>query len=227
MESGIQHKKSRIALAIGIQYQESGIPDVESRIQHCLGFPYMGQKLLYNCKLHLFLLILGCDLILGHTVDRDLLLLIQHEVRDLVKECNAIKSQMIEHHERLGAMEEKLQEAAADNRSKEVEKVLERLLSFEAQISIRIQTLEDEVDQLKQTQTVTTHEVALLKHSHTKTADEVELLKHSHTKTADEVELLKHSHAETAAKVDQLGQEIGQELKSLITQNEKIGKLSL
>ena len=213
MESGIQHKKFRIALAIGIQYQESGTPDVESRIQHCLGFPYMGQKLLYNCKLHLFLLILGCDLILGHAVDKDLLLLIQYEVRDLVKECNAIKSQMIEHHERLGAMEEKLQEAAAENRSKEVEKVLERLLSFEAQISIRIQTLEDEVDQLKQTQTVTTHEV--------------ELLKHSHTKTADEVELLKHSHAETAAKVDQLGQEIGQELKSLITQNEKIGKLSL
>ena len=148
---------------------------------------------------------------MGHAVDKDLLLLIQYEVRDLVKECNAIKSQMIEHHERLGALEEK--EAAAENRSKEVEKVLDKLLSFKAQISIRIQTLEDEVDQLKQTQTVTTHEV--------------ELLKHSHTKTADEVELLKHSHAETAAKVDQLGQEIGQELKSLITQNEKIGKLSL
>ena len=186
---------------------------MESRIQHCLGFPYMGQKLLYNCTLHLSLLILGCDLILGHVVDKDLLLLIQYEVRDLVKEYNAIKSQMIEHHERLEAMEEKQQEAAAENRSKEVEKVLERLLSFEAQISIRIQTLEDEVDQLKQTQIVTTHEV--------------ELLKHSHTKTADEVEFLKHSHAETAAKVDQLGQEIGQELKSLITQNEKIGKLSL
>ena len=176
---------------------------------------------------------------MGHAVDKDLLRLIQYEVRDLVKGYTAIKSQMIEHHERLGALEEK--EAAAENRSKEVEKVLERLLSFEAQISIRIQTLEDEVDQLKQTQTVTTHEVELLKHSHTKTADEVELLKHSHTKTADEVELLKHSHtktadevellkhshAETAAKVDQLGQEIGQELKSLITQNEKIGKLSL
>ena len=148
---------------------------------------------------------------MGHAVDKDLLRLLQYEVRDLVKGYNAIKSQMIEHHERLGALEEK--EAAAENRSKEVEKVLEKLLSFKAQISIRIQTLEDEVDQLKQTQTVTTHEV--------------ELLKHSHTKTADEVELLKHSHAETAAKVDQLGQEIGQELKSLITQNEKIGKLSL
>ena len=134
---------------------------------------------------------------MGHAVDKDLLRLIQYEVRDLVKGYNAIKSQMIEHHECLRALEEK--EAAAENRSKEVEKVLERLLSFEAQISIRIQTLKDEVDQLKKTQTVTTHEV----------------------------ELLKHSHAETAAKVDQLGQEIGQELKSLITQNEKIGKLSL
>ena len=172
---------------------------------------------------------------MGHAVDKDLLLLIQYEVRDLVKECNAVKSQMIEHHERLRALEEKLQEAPTENRSEEIEKVLERLVSFEAEISIRLQTLEDQVDQLEQTQTVTTHEVELLKHSHTKTADEVELLKHSHTKTADEVELLMHSHNETAAKVDKLllaqkcnvVEEIGQELKSLITQNEKIGKPSL
>ena len=144
---------------------------------------------------------------MGHAVDKDLLLLIQYEVRDLVKECNAVKSQMIEHHERLRALEEKLQEAPTENRSEEIEKVLERLVSFEAEISIRLQTLEDQVDQLEQTQTVTTHEV----------------------------ELLKHSHKETAAKVDKLllaqkcnvVEEIGQELKSLITQNEKIGKLSL
>ena len=139
---------------------------------------------------------------MGHAVDKDLLLLIQYEVRDLVKGYNAMKSQMIEHHERLGALEEK--EAVTENRSKEVEKVLQRLLSFEAQISIRIQTLEDEVEQLKQTQTVTTHEVELLKHSHTKTAGEVELLKHSHTKTADEVELLKYSHTKTVDKVELL-----------------------
>ena len=170
---------------------------------------------------------------MGHAVDKGLLLLIQYEVRDLVKEFNAIKLQMIQHHERLRAMEKKLQEAAAENRSREIEKVLERLLSFEAQISIRLQTLEEKFDQLEQTHTVTADEVELLKQSHTKTADEVELLKHSHTKTADEVELLKHSHRETAAKVDQLGQkcnvveEIGQELKSLITQNKRIGKLSL
>lgn len=156
---------------------------------------------------------------MGPAVDKDLLLLIQYEVRDLVKEYNAIKSQMIEHRERLGAPEEK--DAAAENRSKEVEKVLERLLSFEAQISKRLQTLEEKVDQQEQTLAVTTHEV--------------ELQKQSHTKTANELELVKHSHTETAAKVDKLllarkcnvGEEIGQELKSLITQNEKIGKLSL
>ena len=189
MESGIQHKKSRIALAIGIQYQKSGIPDVESRIQDCLGFPYMGRKLLYNCKLHLFLLILGCDLILGHAVDKDLLLLIQYEVRDLVKGCNAVRSQMIEHHERLGALEEK--EAAAENRSKEAEKVLEKLLSFKAQISIWLQTLEEKVDLLERTHTVTVHQVE-----------------------------------EVTAKVDRLGKEYN-ELKNLITQSERIGKLSL
>ena len=72
---------------------------------------------------------------MGHAVDKDLLRLIQYEVRDLVKECNAIKSQMIEHHERLGALEEKLQEAVPESKSEEIEKVLEKLLSFEAGLS--------------------------------------------------------------------------------------------
>ena len=141
---------------------------------------------------------------MGHAVDKDLLLLLQYEVRDLVKECNAIKLQMIQHHERLRAMEEKLREAAAENGSKEIKKVLERLLSFEGQISIRLQTLEEKFDQLEQTHTMTANEVELLKHSYTRTADEVKLLKHSHTKTADEVELLKHSHTKTADEVELL-----------------------
>ena len=54
LESGIQFKESGILLTIGIQnpsstdkdsriqYLESGIQDVESRIQDCLGFPYKG-----------------------------------------------------------------------------------------------------------------------------------------------------------------------------------------
>ena len=208
---------------------------------------------------------------MGHAVDRDLLCLVQDEVKDLIKDYNTINSQLnvhnkqiaqlevnvatlkdqderketrlVEHHKRLEALEEKLQEES-ENRSKEITKVLERLVSFEAQLSIRLQVVEGKVEQLEQTQTKTDDrvgqleqrqtntvcQVELLKHSHTKTADEVDLLKHSHTKTADEVELLKRSQTETAAKANQLDQRcaeverIGLQLK---TQKDKPGKLCL
>ena len=212
---------------------------------------------------------------MGHAVDRDLLCLVQDEVKDLIKDYNTIHSQLnlhnkqiaqlevnvatltdqdqrketrlVEHHKRLEALEEKLHvqpQEAAENRSEEIKKVVERLVSFEAQLSIRLQVVEEKVERLEQTQTNTVCQVELLKDSHTKTADEVELLKHSHTKTADEVELLKHSHTkaadevqllkqsqtETAAKADQLDQRcaeverIGLQLK---TQKDKPGKLCL
>ena len=208
---------------------------------------------------------------MGHAVDRDLLCLVQDEVKDLIKDYNTIDSQLnlhnkqiaqlqrnvatltalyerkdmslVEHHKRPQTLEEKLQEES-ENRSEEITKVLKRLVSCEAQLSIRFQVVEEKVEQLEQTQTKTDDRVAqleqsqtntvcqveLLKHSHTKTADEVELLKHSHTKTADEVERLKQSQTETAAKADQLDQRcaevetIGLQLK---TQKDKPGKLCL
>ena len=210
---------------------------------------------------------------MGHAVDRDLLCLVQDEVKDLIKDYNTIHSQLnlhnkqiaqlevnvatlkdqdqrketrlVEHHKRLEALEENLHvQQAAEIRSEEIGKVLKRLMSFKTQLSIRLQTVEEKVDQLEQTQTKTDDrvgqleqsqtntvcQVELLKHSHTKTADEVELLKHSHTKTADEVQLLKQSQTETAAKADQLDQRcaeverIGLQLK---TQKNKPGKLCL
>ena len=208
---------------------------------------------------------------MGHAVDRDLLCLVQDEVKDLIKDYNTINSQLnlhnkqiaqlevnvatlkdqderketrlVEHHKRLEALEEKPQEES-EIRSEEIAKVLERLVSLEAQLSIRLQVVEEKVEQLEQTQTKTDDrvgqleqsqtntvcQVELLKHSHTKTADEVDLLKHSHTKTADEVELLKRSQTETAAKANQLDQRcaeverIGLQLK---TQKDKPGKLCL
>ena len=184
---------------------------------------------------------------MGHSLDRDLLCLVQDEVKDLIKDYSTIHSQLnvhnkhiaqlevnvatltdqdqrketrlVEHHKRLEALEEKLHvQQAAEIRSEEIGKVLKRLMSFETQLSIRLQTVEEKVDQLEQTQTKTNVKVGqleqsqtntvcqveLLKNSHTKTADEVELLKHSHTKTADEVELLKHSHTKTADEVELL-----------------------
>ena len=188
---------------------------------------------------------------MGHAVDRDLICLVQDEVKDLIKDYNTIHSQLnlhnkqiaqlevnvatltdqdqrketrlVEHHKRLEALEEKLHvQQAAETRSEEIGKVLKRLMSFKTQLSIRLQTVEEKVDQLEQTQmktddrvgqleqgqTNTICQVELLKNSHTKTADEVELLKHSHTKTADEVELLQHSHTKTADEVELLSDEV-------------------
>ena len=185
---------------------------------------------------------------MGHAVYRDVLCLVQDEVKDLIKDYNTIHSQLnlhnkqiaqlevnvatlkdqdqrketrlVEHHKRLEALEEKLQEES-ENRIKEIAKVLERLVSFEAQLSIRLQVVEEKVERLEQTQTSIVFQVELLKDSHTKTADEVELL-------SDEVQLLKKSQTETAAKTDQLDQRcaeverIGLQLK---TQKDKPGKL--
>lgn len=49
MESGNKPQGIQIPLKIGIQNprstdKESGILSVESRIQNCVGFPYMGRK---------------------------------------------------------------------------------------------------------------------------------------------------------------------------------------
>ena len=180
---------------------------------------------------------------------------LQRNVATLIDQFERREARLVEHHKRLETqLEEKLHvqpQEAAEYRSEEIKKVVERLVSFEAQLSIRLQVVEEKVEQLEQTQTKTDDrvgqleqsqtntvcQVELLKHSHTKTADKVELLKHSHTKTADEVELLsdevellKHRQTETAAKADQLDQRcaeverIGLQLK---TQKDKPGKLCL
>ena len=201
---------------------------------------------------------------MGHAVDRDLLCLVQDEVKDLIKDYSTIHSQLnlhnkqiaqlevnvatlkdqderketrlVEHHKRLETLEEKLQEES-ENRSKEITKSLERLVSFEAQLLIRLQVVEEKVERLEQTQTKTDDRVGQLEQSQTNTVCQVELLKYSHTKTADEVELLsdevqllKKSQTETAAKANQLDQRcakverIGLQLK---TQKDKPGKLCL
>ena len=146
----------------------------------------------------------GCQLILGHAVDRDLLLLVQGEVRGLIKDYNTFEKYLAtlrdqdkrkgtsldEHHKRLEALEEKLQEGSED-RCKEIKKVVARLLSFERQLSKRLQEVEEKVDQLEQAQ----------------------------TKTDDRVSQLEQRYTEVTAKVDQLDQ--------MKTQDDKPGKLRL
>ena len=61
LESGVQLKESGITLVIGIlltktgiEYLESGIRDVESRIPGYLGLPYMGRLIGRLVELRLF-----------------------------------------------------------------------------------------------------------------------------------------------------------------------------
>ena len=190
------------------------------RIEVCL----KGEVLLHFVVTHMhnksfiyfvFFFFTGCQLIVGHAVDRDLLLLVQGEVRGLIKDYNTFEKYLAtlrdqdkrkgtaldEHHKRLEALEEKLQEASED-RGKEIKKVLERLLSFERQLSKRLQEVEEKVDQLEQAQ----------------------------TKTDDRVSQLEQKYTEVTAKVDQLDQkcieveQIGQQMK---TKEDKPGKLRL
>ena len=158
---------------------------------------------------------------------------LQGSVATLIDQFERREARLVEHHKRLEALEEKLHvqpQEAAENRSEEIKKVVERLVSFEAQLSIRLQVVEEKVERLEQTLTTTDDRVGQLERCQTNTICQVELLKDSHTKTADEVELLKQSQTETAAKADQLDQRyaeverIGLQLK---TQRDKPGELCL
>ena len=159
---------------------------------------------------------------------------LQRNVATLIDQFERREARLVEHHKRLETqLEEKLHvqpQEAAENRSEEIKKVVERLVSFEAQLSIRLQVVEEKVERLEQTLTTTDDRVGQLERCQTNTICQVELLKDSHTKTADEVELLKQSQTETAAKADQLDQRyaeverIGLQLK---TQRDKPGELCL
>ena len=101
-----------------------------------------------------------------NSVVKDVLYLVQDEVRDLIKTMESTlkdqeawhKKRLDEYHEQLDKVEEKLQ-TYSENGSEETKNVLERLLSFEANLSMRLQAIGEEladtygrVEQLEQYQ---------------------------------------------------------------------------
>ena len=184
---------------------------------------------------------------MGHAVDKDLLHLVQDEVRDLIKDYQTIESQVNLQNKQidkveedvstlkdqfssqeagfLSTMEKKLQEVVT-NRSEEIGQVLKRLLSFEAQLSMRLELvavgLAKTVDNLEQ-----------LEQSQIKTDDRVEQVEQIQTKTTDRVEQLEQSQARAGDRREELEQRCDQveqieaEVKCLKTNNSLLGKLSL
>ena len=171
---------------------------------------------------------------MGHAVDKDLLHLVQDEVRDLIKDYQTIESQVNLQNKQidkveedvsilkdqfssqeagfLSTMEKKLQDFEK-NRSEEIGQVLERLLSFEAQLSMRLGLVEvglaktvDNLEQLKQSQTKTDDRVEQLEQSQTKTDDRVDQLEQRQTKTIERVEQVEQNQTRTDDRVEQLEQ---------------------
>ena len=155
---------------------------------------------------------------MGHAVDKEL----QQEVRVLIKNIRSrmrLKSKKIcdieedvailkdesscrrvrldAHDEHLYAVEEKVQEVLES--IAEMEKVLERLVSFEGELSKRLLAVEEGLAK-------TDGRVEKMEQSQAKTDDRVEELKQTQTKVVGEVDLLKQRHTETLGKVDQLEQ---------------------
>ena len=108
----------------------------------------------------------GCQLIMENSVVKDALYLLQDEVRDLINTMESTlkdqeawhKKVLDEYHEQLDKVEEKLQKYS-ENGSEEVKNILKRLSSFEANLSMRLQAIEEgltdtygRVEQLEQYQ---------------------------------------------------------------------------
>ena len=173
-------------------------------------------------------------MIIGHAVDKDLLHLVQDEVRDLIKDYQTIESQVNLQNKQidkveedvsilkdqfssqeasfLSTLEKKLQEVVK-NRSEETGQVLKRLLSFEAQLSMRLEFVEvglaekvDNLEQLEQSQTKTDDRVEQLEQSQTKTDDRLEQLEQSQTKTNERAEHIEQIQTKTDDRIKQIEQ---------------------
>ena len=161
-------------------------------------------------------------MIIEHTVDKNLLCLVKdgvtnlksqlkqqmeqivkvkNDVTDIKRSCtirdqaSCREARLDQRHERLDALEKELQQAG---------NVLKRLVSFEEQISMQLQAVEEGLVK-------TGEEVKLPKQGHIETVAKVDQLEQRQTKQADEVELLKRSQSETFAKVEEFTPKIQSE----------------
>lgn len=82
---------------------------------------------------------LGCQLCMGHTVDKDLLSLVQREVKGIIADFAG-------HDARLDAVETKLQKDEEASRE-EIDKILDSLVSMKKMLSDNLSRTVEEVEQ--------------------------------------------------------------------------------
>ena len=91
-------------------------------------------------------LFLGCQLCMGHAVDKDLLSLVQREVKGIIAD-------LLGHDARLDEVETKLEKDEEDRRE-EIDKIMEKLVSMEKVLSEellrRVEGVEQRVEGVEQ-----------------------------------------------------------------------------
>ena len=160
---------------------------------------------------------------MGHAVDKDLLCLVQDEVKDLIKEYSAFKSQLNRQNKQVAKLEEDLEYSAfksqLNRQNKQVAKLEEDfaiLKDQEGRLNEHHERLDALEEKLKEASENTSQEIRKILQSL------VSFEEHSRVwlQTLEErVYRLEQSHTETTVKVE----EVGLELKSLKTQIDKPG----
>ena len=166
---------------------------------------------------------------MGQVVDKDLLHLVQDEVRDLIKDYQTIESQVNLQNKQIDKVEEDvstLKDQFASQEAGCLSTMEKKLQEFEKNRS-------EEIGQVLKRLAKTVDNLQQLKQSQTKTDDRVEQLEQSQTKTTGRVEQLEQSQASAGDRLKELEQRCDQvkqieaEVKCLKTNNSQLGKLSL
>ncbi|XP_020612520.1 uncharacterized protein LOC110050887 [Orbicella faveolata] len=130
----------------------------------------------------------GCQLCMGHAVDKDLLSLVQREVKGIIADLAG-------HDARLDAVETKL-EKEEEARREEIDKILERLVSMEKMVSEellrRVEGLEQRIEGVEQRVEGAERGLAAAKVKVEEMGQGMAQLQDSFTKTDDKVEQLAH-----------------------------------
>lgn len=150
--------------------------------------------------------ILGCQLVMGHVVDNDLLLLVQREVTGIIKDLALQSTKLSEFQQTVAALDDELSSVRArldehdtcfhasiqgdeKTRKEEIGRILERVVSIERTLS---EELMRRVQGVEKGLAATNTEVEELQQRASKTDDKVERLEQGLTKTDDRVEQLEH-----------------------------------
>ena len=189
---------------------------------------------LFVCFFLFVCLCVGCQLCMGHAVDKDLLSLVQTQVKGIIKDLTLQSAQLFqaqktaavlqqqlsqkvrldERDARLDAVEKKLQENG-DTRREEMKIILERLGSVEKllneELLKRVQKVEEslalmntEVKELRLGASNTDSKVGHLEQGLAETSGKVEQLQDGLSNTGGEVDKLKEGLSNTGSQVEKL-----------------------